>query len=90
MPSKAREGLNALLAQRPDGEVWRIESQGTYGWTIVDLYEGPDIPVHVTDRLKLVKYAIWNYTGNVYELEEDGSVKEDPFIFVTPWPEPSA
>jgi hypothetical protein len=85
MKSKARQGLDRLLAEYPEAEVGRIWSYehvesivyatNSGPWTCVDLLIAPET---------IVQFAIWNYTGNVYRLDTSGAVEDDPFIVITP------
>lgn len=96
MSSPAREGLDRLLATYPEAELaWAVHQHrtvldarrsrtarrfaGTAGlfsesdgpWLCVDLYEPGGA---------LLCFAIWITTGDVYELDEHGAVKDDPLI----------
>jgi hypothetical protein len=92
--SKAREGLDKLLAKYPNVEVGQIYNQqsnvvkvlrgslpyytftmGEGEWTVVDLVEFPES--------NILRFAIWNHTGNVYGVDSYGAAEDDPFITVT-------
>jgi hypothetical protein len=97
--SRSREGLDALLAAYPEAEVAHISNQlaevvdaftadmadrisidwvhlpGEHGpWTCVDLYADG----------RILRFAIWNETGNVYCVDGLGAVEDDPSIVLTP------
>jgi hypothetical protein len=103
MSSKACAGLNQLLRNYPEAELamaWNqneeisdavlSDAPSRYDprekllrppgpWLIVDLFMDG----------KIVPFAIWNLTGNVYHLqgpegEYPGAVEDDAFIIVTP------
>lgn len=94
-----RKGLDMLLAANPNAEVARILRQHQDDdwttplipgaapwswprgpWTEVDL-----ITETPSDRPPdLTRFAILNYTGNVYRCDKHGAVEDDPFLVVTP------
>lgn len=94
--SKAREGLDCLLELYPFADIALMltqrreivdaltaaEKRDLFGlrfqllsgsWTYADLWEDGE----------LKRFAIWNTTGDVYKVGEDGAVGVDPFIEVT-------
>lgn len=90
MKSKAREGLDLLLAEYPDAMIVEYDSQprreyaeglgvSSAGvWVCVDLNVGIQA---------VMKFAILKTTGNVYRVHGDllgGEVEDDPFLVVTP------
>lgn len=77
-----RQGLDRLLAEYPDADVAVIVNQGNRDSYVRNAVEGPWTTVDLTINGELTKFAIWNYTGNVYRCDEYGAVEDDPFIVV--------
>jgi hypothetical protein len=70
--------------QHKDARIARYEANP---WAHADALPDPEGPwtcVDLLDDGELMRFAIWNYTGNCYHLDEQGAVEEDPFIVVTP------
>lgn len=98
-PSNSRKGLDRLLAQHPNYDLIRVENQEYGELPVTDLFGGRPggfkgpwtvIDLHARDDrvLPILRYAIWNVTGNVYHCNEDGAVADDPFITITPLTDP--
>jgi hypothetical protein len=62
------QGIAELQRRYPNATVVRGPESSDW-WTIFDLDVGD--------------FAIWNYTGNVYRVDEHGATEDDPFIEVT-------
>lgn len=89
MPSEARSGLDKLLALHPEAEVARVthqdaailaalrHSRAPYDEPVFTS-NGPWTCVDLVENGKVLRFAIWNRTGQPYELDDDGAVKEDP------------
>lgn len=45
--------------------------------------DGPWLCVDLWENERLLRFAIWRSTGNVYRLDEIGAVEDDPFIVLT-------
>jgi hypothetical protein len=95
---KARQGLNRLLEQYPEADVVEIIHQSLLAevkkvakllhhvrpysyFHIPD--EGPWTSITLMDKGEALDFAIWNRTGNVYNIDKDGAVEDDPFIWIT-------
>lgn len=86
----ARQGMLLLLERFPNEMIVKYDAQiydkqpsgipGTPGWWS----PRPDGPWICIDLSGGGKFAIWKETGNVYHVGNDGAVKEDPIISVTP------
>lgn len=92
--TKARAGLNQLLALHPDADVAEITHQEhknavvskaykTMGMEPIPLGSGPWTSVALVEDDKYLEFAIWNRTGNVYTVDDYGAVADDPFIILT-------
>lgn len=92
--SNMRQGLNALLRYFPAADLVRIVNQND---TLQDIFAsappppfehaqphdpGPWTTVDLVLAGKPLRLAIWNQTGHVYRVGEDGAVEDDPFIEV--------
>jgi hypothetical protein len=86
-PSRARRGLDVLLAVaphldlidatipgEPDVESWRP-------WLRVDLGQPSEGRI---EAYAVQSYAIWRETGAVHRMRGDGAVDDDPFIEPAP------
>lgn len=88
--SLMRQGFDRLMAKHHEADVGYVfnqdshvinererEAQAYVGnsgqWTCVDLVY----------HERLMKFAIWNRTGNVYRVDEHGAAEDDPFITIT-------
>jgi hypothetical protein len=94
--SKTREGLSQLLAQHPTADVVEIRHQKLKAQAVAEFFrqmqigspyfhepEGPWTSITLYEDGKYIDFAIWNLTGNVYVILEDGTVADDPFIWIT-------
>ena len=107
--SKAREGLDKLLELFPEADLAWVRQQNetimnTYREQVKPsqyssqeywLAPGPWLCVDLFVRGRILQFAIWNETGNVYRVAKEfeeypGSVSDDPIIIITklgagPW-----
>jgi hypothetical protein len=93
--SNMRQGLSALLAYYPNADLVHVENQNDTlrevmrtapappfeHWTYRS-EPGPWTTVDLVLAGKPLRLAIWNRTGNVYKVGDDGAVEDDPFIEV--------
>jgi len=81
---KARTGLFILLINYPDAMIVKYDAQiydeqpsgtpGTPGWWA----RKPDGPWVCVDLDNGEKFAIWKETGNVFRVDENGAVEDEP------------
>lgn len=89
-PSKARQGLDKLLATFPTRELALVDSQPERPLNAYDVQTGeaheitklPSGPWVCVDFVGGDRYAIWKTTGAVYRVGPDGAVDEDPILHV--------
>jgi hypothetical protein len=68
----ARKGYELIQKEMPEYEVEGCEIN--QAWVLLEMKP-------LTGRN--VKLAIWRHTGNVYRMQPDFSVEEDPWLVVT-------
>lgn len=85
MTPKAEDALGRLLwvmqGSFETAEVWSTEH-----WVCVDLViDEPGVLENGTPFTYLVRrrFAIWQYTGNVYRVDKHGAAEDDPFLWVS-------
>lgn len=94
--SNMRQGLNALLRHFPGADVAGVINQNDALRDIMASVDpppfdfqpignaGPWTCVDLVLAGKPLRFAIWNNTGTVFRIGEDGAVVDDPFIEVRP------
>ena len=90
-PTKARRGLDKLLASYPDAAIEKLDWQlarvrtttrDTHSSPLREALAQPAGPWVCIDLTNGGKFAIWKHTGNVYRVGKDGAVEDDPILTV--------
>jgi hypothetical protein len=92
-PSRARLGLDLLLALHPHLDVVKVEwgdadQEAIWGdeavwtpWVLVTLGQlGEQASPIERERWALWPFAIWKLTGAVHSIGHDGAVSDDPLV----------
>lgn len=87
----ANEGLIRLLRQHSNAVLLKVDTQPV---DEMKAMEGPWVCVDLCQiergsgteaKQRVLEFAIWKVTGNVYRVGQYGAVEDDPFIVVTPF-----
>lgn len=91
LPDKSREGLNALLGAHPTAKVVKVIHQeltahhttARVALMVVTDNPGPWSVITLHEDDQYLEFAMWNVTGNVYAVDENGAAADNPCITVT-------
>lgn len=92
MEDKSRQGLNKLLEEHSEAIVvlilhQELKAQHTEATVsqmlVVTDNPGPWTVITLHEDGEFVEFAMWNITGNVYEVDEHGAAADDPCITIT-------
>jgi hypothetical protein len=83
------DALVWLLRHRPDVDVTHIAWQSEHDLVATDVLSGEESVITTLPQGSWVcvdfadgeRFAIWKHTGDVYQLDAQGAVRENPVLF---------